>query len=108
MTLVITDTLIAVLTYLLTYLLTAYHFQSIINVKSLDTGAESSNQFELSGVTIGRARRAICDAGPALWGHKICQTLFFKVIWALCITQIKERFLVIAVTFGILFPCTML
>jgi len=29
-----------------------------------------------SGVTIGRARRAV-HAGPALWGPKICPTLFF-------------------------------
>ena len=30
-----------------------------------------------SGVTIGRARRAV-HAGPALWGPKICPTLFLK------------------------------
>jgi len=30
-----------------------------------------------SGVTIGRARRAV-HAGPALWGPKICQKLFLK------------------------------
>jgi len=30
----------------------------------------------LSGVTIGRARRVV-HAGPALWGPKICPTLFF-------------------------------
>jgi len=34
-------------------------------------------KFHGSGVTIGRARRAV-HAGPALWGHKICPTLFFK------------------------------
>ena len=34
-----------------------------------------------SGVTIGRARRAV-HAGPALWGPKICPTLFFlKLCW---------------------------
>jgi len=31
----------------------------------------------ISGVTIGRARRAV-HAGPALWGPKICPTLFLK------------------------------
>jgi len=34
-----------------------------------------------SGVTIGHARRAV-HAGPALWGPKICPTLFFlKFFW---------------------------
>jgi len=34
-----------------------------------------------SGVTIGRARRAV-HAGPALWGPRICPTLFFlKLCW---------------------------
>jgi len=34
-----------------------------------------------SGVTIGRARRAV-HMGPALWGPKICPTLFFlKLCW---------------------------
>ena len=35
------------------------------------------NRRLLSGVTIGRARRAV-HAGPALWGPKICPTLFLK------------------------------
>ena len=39
-----------------------------------------SNILPLSGVTIGRARRAV-HAGPALWGPKICPTLFLKKVF---------------------------
>jgi len=71
------------------------------NLNTPKSGQPCSNTgcTTLSGVTIGRARRAV-HAGPALWGGpKICPTLFFKSIFG------EERALWEYLHAGPLQPC---